>query len=93
MQKKDKLDVILRRAIYEGIRAKCRGRLTVEIKNNKCFIDISFDDLEYTEIIDHVAEKILNGEFTSDKVVYTFIWNWQEYVTDNLYKKLFYSYS
>lgn len=89
MRKDDRLEVILIRAIYEGIKDRCRGKITVDIKNNTCAIHIALDDLEYEETICRVAEKILNGNFTSSLIVDTFINNWREYAKTELYEKLF----
>ena len=90
MSKEDRLEVILGKKIYEGIRSKCRGWITVNIKNDECFISIKFDDMEYSENFYDLSDAILRGFFTADKVVDAFCYRWNNYASQELKKKLFY---
>lgn len=86
----DKLEAILGKAIYDGIRSKCRGYIVVKIQNDECVITIKYDELTYTETFWNLSGAILNGIFTSDKVVNAFVSRWRSYAIRELNKKMFY---
>lgn len=84
------IEGLLGKAIYEGIRSKCRGWIKVDIWHDECNIFIRFDDIEYKYLVMDVSAKILSGEFTSEKVVKNFIEGWKRYYFHVQEKKLFY---
>lgn len=86
------LNAILGKAIYERIRSTCKGWIKVDINNDICYIQIKFDDIEFNVHFYDVAERILNGSFTSERIAEAFINDWKRYYFKIQEKKLFYMY-
>ena len=84
------LSSILGKNIYAQLRLRCRGWIQVSIKDDECIITIKFNELEYTEMYDRLAERILQGEFVSVKIVDGFIRRWRKYAITQMEKKMFY---
>ena len=91
MNIRHELEALLGRAIYDGIRSKCRGWIKVDIWHDECNITIRYDDIEYKYLVMDVSAKILRGDFTSEKVVKNFIEGWRRYYFYIQEKKLFYT--
>jgi hypothetical protein len=84
------IEAILGKAIYTGLRSRCKGYLTCNINNDICYIHIKFDDVEISKIILNIYDKILDGSFTSENVINGFIRDWEKYYMDIQRKRLFY---
>lgn len=86
----DRLESILGKAIYDGIRNKCRGFITVKIQDDKCFIAIKYDELYYAETFEELSRMILEGQFVSAIIVNGFVRRWRTFAVNEFEKKMFY---
>jgi len=84
------LEKLLGRAIYMGLRCRLKGKLTVHIEDNKCFVKIVFDNYEYYTEYCELDSAILSGKFTSKYVIEDFCDHWEKYYMGIQKRRLFY---
>ena len=85
------LEALIGRRLYDLIRSKTRGYITVEIKGDTLDIGVKWKSFEYGTYYENLSSAIMSGDFSCEKVANRFIADWKHYIHRCVEEAVFYS--